>query len=122
MTLLAQAYEQTGKPEQAASVAREALGMYPASQFTPMLKARLAAAKRALSSSEGTDAGVTGSAGQPASPTAAAPSQPTAAAPAVPGDGGTSAPRGRPAMFKTAAESSAGLLPPAPTNPPGRQP
>ena len=49
MTLLAQAYEQTGKPDQAAAVAREALGMYPASQFTPMLKARLNAAKRALS-------------------------------------------------------------------------
>jgi tetratricopeptide (TPR) repeat protein len=125
MTMLAQAYEQTGKPEQAASVAREALGMYPASQFTPMLKARLAAAKRALSASDGTDAGVSGQAGSPTAATvipAAAPSQPPAAAPMVPGDGGASGPRSRPAMYKTAAESSAGLLPPAPANPPARQP
>ncbi|HEY3586735.1 MAG TPA: hypothetical protein VGK85_06275, partial [Myxococcaceae bacterium] len=113
------------KPEQAASVAREALGMYPPSQFTPMLKARLAAAKRALSASDGTDAGVSGQAGSPTAATvtpAAAPSQSTAAAPMVPGDGGTSGPRSRPAMYKTAAESSAGLLPAAPANPPARQP
>jgi len=129
MTLLAQAYEQTGKPEQAAAVAREALGMYPASQFTPMLKARLSAAKRAMTPGEGTDAGVTtGPSGEATSPTAAtvtpaaAPGQATAAAPAMRGDGGTPGARGRPAMFKTAAESSAGLLPPAPASPPARQP
>ena len=129
MTLLAQAYEQTGKPEQAAAVAREALGMYPASQFTPMLKARLSAAKRALSGAEGTDAGVTTGPTGVATPTAAAtvspavaPGQATAAAPATPGDGGEPAPRARPAVFKTAAESSAGLLPPAGTGAPARQP
>ena len=122
MTLLAQAYEQTGKPDQAAAVAREALGMYPPSQFTPMLKARLSAAKRALSASDGTDAGVSGQATPPTAATATPAAAATAAAPAVPGDGGTSPPRGRPAVFKTAAESSAGLLPPAPTNPPARQP
>jgi hypothetical protein len=128
MTLLAQAYEQTGKPDQAAAVAREALGMYPASQFTPMLKARLSAAKRALSG-DGTDAGVTtGPSGQATPPTAAtvtpaaAPSQTTAAAPAGQGDGGTTGPRGRTAVFKTAAESSAGLLPPAGPGAPARQP
>ena len=124
MTLLAQAYEQTGKPDQAANVAREALGMYPPSQFTPMLKARLSAAKRALSATDGTDAGVTGPSGQATPPTAATVTPaagPTAAVPSVPGDGGT-APRGRPATFKTAAESSAGLLPAAPANPPARQP
>ena len=125
MTLLAQAYEQTGKPDQAASVAREALGMYPASQFTPMLKARLSTAKRAMSG-DGSDAGVTtGPSGEATPPTAATVTPaagPTAAAPMVPGDGGTSPPRGRPAMFKTAAESSAGLLPPAPATPPARQP
>ena len=70
MALLAQAYEQTGKPDQAAAVAREALGMYPASQFTPMLKARLSAAKRALS--DGSDAGVAaGTTGDAAPPAAA---------------------------------------------------
>jgi tetratricopeptide (TPR) repeat protein len=113
MTLLAQAYEQTGKPDQAAAVAREALGMYPASQFTPMLKARLSAAKRAISG-DGSDAGVTtGPTGDAAPPTAttvtpaAAPAQATAAAPAVQGDGGAPGARARPAVFKTAAESSA---------------
>jgi tetratricopeptide (TPR) repeat protein len=127
MTLLAQAYEQTGKPEQAAAVAREALGMYPASQFTPMLKARLAAAKRALSA-EGGDAGVTtGSTGDAAPATAAttsqatAPAHATATAPGEAGDAGGAAPRPRPA-FKTAAESSAGLLPPAGAAAPARQP
>jgi tetratricopeptide (TPR) repeat protein len=135
MTLLAQAYEQTGKPEQAASVAREALGMYPVSQFTPMLKARLSAAKRAMSGAEGGDAGVTtGPSGDATSPAAAsvtpaaAPAQPTAAAPATavaPGaraDGGTGAPKSRPASFKTAAESSAGLLPSGAPTAPARQP
>ncbi|HZJ55164.1 MAG TPA: tetratricopeptide repeat protein [Myxococcaceae bacterium] len=136
MTLLAQAYEQTGKPEQAAAVAREALGMYPVSQFTPMLKARLAAAKRAMSGGDGTDAGVTtnGPSGDAAPPTAAAvtpaaaPAQPTAAAPATAvgplarPDGGTAAPRSRPASFKTATESSAGLLPPGTPSAPARQP
>ncbi|HVP59800.1 MAG TPA: tetratricopeptide repeat protein [Myxococcaceae bacterium] len=126
MTLLAQAYEQSGKPEQAAAVAREALGMYPASQFTPMLKARLAAARRTLSATEGADAGVatgpTGNAAPPVAASATAPAQATAAAPAVRGDGGTPAPRARPAVFKTAAESSAGLLPPAGTATPARQP
>ena len=119
MTLLAQAYEQTGKPDQAAAVAREALGMYPASQFTPMLKARLASAKRAMSSTEATDAGVTGPSGS-VTPTAAT------AVPAsigtVPADAGTTVTRSRPAVFKTAAESSAGLLPPPGTPAPARQP
>jgi len=136
MTLLAQAYEQTGKPEQAAAVAREALGMYPVSQFTPMLKARLATAKRAMSGGDGTDAGVTttGPSGDATPPTAAAvtpaaaPAQPTAAAPATAvgpqarPDGGTAAPRSRPASFKTATESSAGLLPPGTPSAPARQP
>jgi tetratricopeptide (TPR) repeat protein len=124
MTLLAQAYEQTGKPDQAAAVAREALGMYPASQFTPMLKARLSAAKRALTG-DGTDAGVTtGPTGAVAPPTAATvtpaagPAQ--AVAPAVQADGG--APGRQRAVFKTAAESSAGLLPPASAGAPARQP
>ena len=123
MTLLAQAYEQTGKPEQAAAVAREALGMYPVSQFTPMLKARLSAAKRAMSG-DGSDAGVTtGPTGAVAPPTAAtapaaAPGQ--AIAPAPQGDAGTGGGR-RQAVFKTAAESSAGLLPPA-SGAPARQP
>jgi len=108
MTLLAQAYEQTGKPDQAASVAREALGMYPASQFTPMLKARLNAAKRAMS--DGSDAGVTAKTSGDATPPVAA-----SVTPAVAGrpDGEAGAPRGRPALFKTAAEPSAGLVPPA---------
>ncbi|HZJ55987.1 MAG TPA: tetratricopeptide repeat protein, partial [Myxococcaceae bacterium] len=134
MTLLAQAYEQTGKPEQAASVAREALGMYPASQFTPMLKARLSTAKRAMSGADGADAGVTTTgptgaapapaaavtpAGAAAQATAAAPA--TAVAPSVRPDGGT-APRSRPATFKTAAESSAGLLPTGGASAPARQP
>ena len=124
MTLLAQAYEQTGKPEQAASVAREALGMYPASQFTPMLKARLSAAKRAMTG-DGTDAGVTTGPTGAVAPTtatvapAAGPAQ--AVAPAVQADGGASGPRQR-AVFKTAAESSAGLLPPASAGAPARQP
>lgn len=124
MTLLAQAYEQTGKPEQAAAVAREALGMYPVSQFTPMLKARLSAAKRAMSG-DGPDAGVTtGPTGAVAPPTAAtapaaAPSQATA--PTAQGDAGTAGGR-RQAVFKTAAESSAGLLPPASSPAPARQP
>ncbi|HEY1416275.1 MAG TPA: tetratricopeptide repeat protein [Myxococcaceae bacterium] len=129
MTLLAQAYEQTGKPDQAAAVAREALGMYPASQFTPMLKARLSAAKRAMSGTEGADAGVTtGPTGNAAPPTAAtatpaaAPAQAAVATPAVGGDAGTASPRGRPAMFKTAAGSSAGLLPPSTPTAPARQP
>ncbi|MGZ6097819.1 MAG: tetratricopeptide repeat protein [Myxococcaceae bacterium] len=115
MTLLAQAYEQTGKPDQAASVAREALGMYPTSQFTPMLKARLSAAKRALS--DGSDAGVAaGTTGDATSPVAASVAPATAAGPRP--DGGTANPRAHPAMFKTAAESSAGLLPaPAPAVP-----
>jgi hypothetical protein len=115
MTLLAQAYEQTGKPDQAAAVAREALGMYPASQFTPMLKARLSSAKRALS--DGSDAGVApGTTGDATSPVAAGVAPATAAGPRP--DGGTASPRARPAMFKTAAESSAGLLPaPAPVVP-----
>jgi tetratricopeptide (TPR) repeat protein len=122
MTLLAQAYEQTGKPEQAAAVAREALGMYPVSQFTPMLKARLSAAKRAMSG-DGSDAGVTtGPTGAVAPPTAAtapaaAPAQATAPAPQ--GDAGTGG--RRQAVLKTAAESSAGLLPPA-SGAPARQP
>ena len=72
MALLAQAQEQTGHPELAAAVAREALGTYPASQFSPMLRARLASAKRAM-----------GEAQDASAPTAAAP-----AAPARP-DGGT---------------------------------
>ncbi|HEY1334517.1 MAG TPA: tetratricopeptide repeat protein [Myxococcaceae bacterium] len=122
MTLLAQAYEQTGKPDQAAAVAREALGMYPVSQFTPMLKARLSAAKRAMSG-DGSDAGVTtGPTGAVAPPTAAtapaaAPAQATAPAPQ--GDAGTGG--RRQAVLKTAAESSAGLLPPA-SGAPARQP
>jgi len=119
MTLLAQAYEQTGKPEQAAAVAREALGMYPASQFTPMLKARLSAAKRALSATEG-DAGVTTGPTGNAAPPLAASVTPPAAAQAT--DAGPTPPRTRPATFKTAAESSAGLLPPAGTAAPPRQP
>lgn len=125
MTLLAQAYEQTGKPDQAAAVAREALGMYPASQFTPMLKARLSAAKRAMTG-DGTDAGVTtGPTGAVTPPTAATvtpaavPAQ--AVAPAVQADGGAPGPRQR-AVFKTAAKSSAGLLPPASAGAPARQP
>lgn len=123
MTLLAQAYEQTGKPEQAAAVAREALGMYPASQFTPLLKARLSSAKRAVSSSEGADGGVNaGPAAEARSPVAAtvlpAPApQPVPATSGAGADGGAPAPRARPAVFKTAAESSAGLLPP-PAAPP----
>ena len=119
MTLLAQAYEQTGKPDQAAAVAREALGMYPASQFTPMLKARLSSAKRAISATEATDAGVTGPSG--AATPAAATAVPATTGP-VPGDAGAAATRSRPAVFKTAAESSAGLLPPAGTPAPARQP
>ncbi len=111
MTLLAQAYEQTGKPDQAAAVAREALAMYPASQFTPMLKARLSASRRALSSAEGADAGVAAGPAGDATP-AVAGAQPTAAATGTRGDGGTAGPRAHPAVFKTAAESSAGLLPP----------
>ncbi len=135
MTLLAQAYEQTGKPEQAASVARDALGMYPASQFTPMLKARLSSAKRAMSGAEGTDAGVTtGPSGDAASPAAAsvtpaaAPGQPTTAAPATAvapagrPDGGPAAPKSRPASFRSASESSAGLLPTGAPSAPARQP
>jgi len=93
-----------------------------------MLKARLSAAKRAMSG-DGSDAGVTaGPSGEATPPTAAtvtaaaAPAQATAAAPAVRGDGGTPGARGRPALFKTAAESSAGLLPPAPVTAPARQP
>jgi predicted negative regulator of RcsB-dependent stress response len=128
MTLLAQAYEQTGKPEQAAAVAREALGMYPPSQFTPMLKARLSTAKRTLSA-EGADAGVTTGPSGNATPTAAAtvtpaaaPAQATATASGEGGDAGATAPKGRPAVFKTAAESSAGLLPPSGTVAPARQP
>lgn len=115
MTLLAQAYEQTGKPDQAAAVAREALGMYPASQFTPMLKARLSSAKRALS--DGSDAGVApGTTGDATSPVAAGVAPATAAGPRP--DGGTASPRAHAATFKTAAESSAGLLPaPAPAVP-----
>jgi tetratricopeptide (TPR) repeat protein len=112
MTLLAQAYEQTGHPDRAAAVAREALGTYPASQFTPLLKARLASAKRAMTGSESAESGVT------AAPPAAAPGVASAAAspPAI--DAGT-APPGRPrATFKTAAESSAGLLPPTGSPPP----
>jgi len=122
MTLLAQAYEQAGKPEQAAVVARDALGTYPASQFTPMLKARLSSAKRALSSAEGADAGVAqagaGSVTPPAEATAtsAGTGAPGAAAGAR-SDAGA-APRAQRAVLKTAAESSAGLLPPAGPPPP----
>ena len=123
MTLLAQAYEQTGKAEQAAAVAREALATYPASQFTPMLKARLSASRRMLSSAEGADAGAAAAPPGDGTP-AVAGAQPAAAATGTRGDGGTAGPR-HPAVFKTAAESSAGLLPPpaaapAPSRP--RQP
>ena len=123
MALLAQAYEQTGKPDQAAAVAREALGMYPVSQFTPMLKARLSAAKRALSGAEGADAGVTTGPSGDATPPLAATVTPASAgaqsAAVPPGrDGGAPGARSRPAMFKTAAESSAGLLPPPPGSAP----
>src|SRR5262249_34963429 len=104
-------------------VAREALGMYPASQFTPMLKARLSSAKRAMSG-DGADAGVTtgptGAVAPPAAATAPAAAPAQATAPAAPGDAGTTGGR-RQAVFKTAAESSAGLLPPPP-GAPARQP
>ncbi len=123
MTLLAQAYEQTGKPEQAAAVAREALGMYPASQFTPMLKARLSTAKRALS--ESADAGVAGGTTGDATPPVAGTVAPAVAGAPVSAagpnpDGGSTTPRGRPALYKTAAESSAGLLPAPATTAPAR--
>jgi len=127
MTLLAQAYEQTGHSDQAAAVAREALGMYPPSQFTPLLKARLSSAKRALSAAEGADAGTGGPTGDAAPPStaavvpAAAAGQATdASAAAASRDAGVTVQRGRPAVFKTAAESSAGLLPPAGAPPPSR--
>jgi tetratricopeptide (TPR) repeat protein len=118
MTLLAQAYEQTGHPDQAAAVAREALGTYPNSQFTPMLKARLSAAKRALTDA---DAGV-GTTGE-ATPPVAAVVAPAAAGQtaATPGpDGGTPAPRARPAVFRSPGESSAGLAAPTPATAPSR--
>lgn len=122
MTLLAQAYEQTGHPDQAAAVAREALGMYPASQFTPLLKARLASAKRALAgTAESADAGVSAPAPTSTPPDtrgAAATTTPPLASGVAP-DAGTATPnRSRPATFKTAAESSAGLLPPPGGTPP----
>jgi tetratricopeptide (TPR) repeat protein len=118
MTLLAQAYEQTGHPEQAAAVAREALGMYPASQFTPLLKTRLASAKRALAgTAEAADAGVAAPPPAPDARGAAAATTPPLASGAAP-DGGATPNRSRPAMFKTAAESSAGLLPPPGGTPP----
>jgi tetratricopeptide (TPR) repeat protein len=128
MTLLAQAYEQTGHPDQAAAVAREALGMYPASQFTPLLKARLSSAKRALSATEGADAGTTGGPTGDATPPGPAAVVPAGSATAVGGagvpsartDGGTASSHPHPAVFKTAAESSAGLLPPAGAPPPSR--
>jgi tetratricopeptide (TPR) repeat protein len=105
MALLAQAHEQTGHPEQAAAVAREALGMYPASQFTPLLKARLSTAKRAMAgSAEAGDGGVS--------------AVPTGEATPARSDGGAAAPRNRPATFQTAAESSAGFLPPTGGTPP----
>jgi len=101
MSLLAQAYEQTGNREQAATVARE-----------------LPPVKRALPAAEGVDARLTthpaGLVAPPATLTAAAAQGPAPAAgvPDVRGDVGTTVPR-RPTTFKTAAESSAGLLPPA---------
>jgi len=123
MALLAQAYEQTGKPDQAAAVAREALGMYPASQFTPMLKARLSTVRRAQPAGPdvGVSAGTTGDATPPV-PSTGAPAVagvPVTAGAARP-DGGTAAPRARPTVFKTASESSAGLLPPPATSLPAR--
>jgi len=101
MSLLAQAYEQTGNREQAATVAGE-----------------LPPVKRALPGAEGPDARLTtrppGLVTPPATPTPAAAQGPVTAAavPAFRGDVDTAAPR-RPPTLKTAAESSAGLLPPA---------
>lgn len=83
MALLAQAHEQTGHPDLAAAVAREALGTYPASQFSPMLRARLASAKRAMGG-EG-DAAPTAAAG---APTPAAPQRPDGGPPATPSAAG----------------------------------
>lgn len=52
MLLLSHSLEQSGQPEKAADVAREAIGKYPNSQFLPNLKGKLSAAKRALAGGE----------------------------------------------------------------------
>ena len=86
MALLAQAHEQTGHPELAAAVAREALGTYPASQFSPMLRARLASAKRAMGEGGDTDAGRTATPPQGAAN--AAPARPDGGPAATPSAAG----------------------------------
>jgi len=116
MALLAQAYEQTGKPDQAAAVAREALGMYPVSQFTPMLKARLSAAKRALSGAEGADAGVTTGPSGDATPPLAATVTPASAgaqsAAVPPGrDGGAPGARSRGGVVRRPAPATSRVCP-----------
>lgn len=73
MLLLAQAYEQTRQFELAIATAQEALATYPASEFAPLLRARLSSAKRG--------SGASTTPAQPAAPGAPAPS-PAPAAPA----------------------------------------
>ncbi len=110
MSLLAQAYEQTGKGEQAATVARE-----------------ISPAKQALPGAESADARLTTRAhrlvappAMPASTVAQGPAT-AAAVPDVRADVGTEVTR-RPPTFRTAAASSAGLLPPAGDGIPAPQP
>jgi tetratricopeptide (TPR) repeat protein len=79
MLLLAQSYEQTGQPEKAMEVARDALATYPNSEFTPLLKNRLSSAKRTLGGESAAAVAPT-----PAAPPRAAPAAPSAPAPAAP--------------------------------------
>ena len=69
MLLLAQSYLETNQLEKAAETAREALATYPASDFAPQLRGRLAAAKRMMAGGPA-DAPVPTVSQPPAGPTA----------------------------------------------------
>jgi tetratricopeptide (TPR) repeat protein len=74
MLLLALSYQETSQLEKAADTARDALGTYPNSEFTPQLRGRLATVKRLQS-----DAGIEAPA--PVAPAPAIPAPPAAGVP-----------------------------------------
>jgi hypothetical protein len=51
MLMLASSYEATNQLDKGADIVRDALGTYPASEFTGQLKGRLGSIKRALAAS-----------------------------------------------------------------------
>jgi tetratricopeptide (TPR) repeat protein len=109
MLMLTTSYEQSGKPEKAVELARDAIGSYPNSDLVPMLKIRLSSAKRMV-------AGNNASAAVPAANSATGGSAPVATPESVPSAPAAAKPA--PVPPATAKVAAPGVPPTAPAPPP----